>query len=256
MATCSPSLGWRRLLRRHRRRDPHVGDRPQQWNGLRHLHMAVDAIRSPPGLLALHDLWLLPHRQHQWSLPRMWFADADESGGDRMRRRLLATVSILSLSLCVCDGVSVGASYWVADYVDATRSDRGIEFMAFTRAGQLNLGLRRDLLPIDCPAARFQTHPAVAPTDFSFFTYFRLPTHHLGDFGIARGFGRGSRDWLVAAPFWFLCLLLALPSMTRVVILATVRRRHRRMHGRCVACGYYLRATRDRCPECGTPSRW
>ena len=36
------------------------------------------------------------------------------------------------------------------------------------------------------------------------------------------------------------------------LIREKVRRWRRAMDGRCVRCGYDLRATRERCPECGT----
>ena len=65
-----------------------------------------------------------------------------------------------------------------------------------------------------------------------------------------------SRGWyrLAVIPHWFVTLATALPT----VLLAIRRwrqsredRRHRM--GCCGTCGYDLRASGDRCPECGTP---
>jgi hypothetical protein len=60
--------------------------------------------------------------------------------------------------------------------------------------------------------------------------------------------------WLVHGeeyeiPFWVLILTFAIPPALRIVNVA--RRRRRFGAGRCQACGYDLRATPERCPECG-----
>jgi hypothetical protein len=57
-----------------------------------------------------------------------------------------------------------------------------------------------------------------------------------------------ARNRSLLIPFWSLCLILAwLPTRW------TYRRRLRRRLalGSCPSCGYDLRATPDRCPECG-----
>src|SRR5438105_317873 len=36
-----------------------------------------------------------------------------------------------------------------------------------------------------------------------------------------------------------------------VMFAKEIKRMRRRREGRCVTCGYDLRASRDRCPECG-----
>jgi hypothetical protein len=56
--------------------------------------------------------------------------------------------------------------------------------------------------------------------------------------------------WAVSVPYWFLALLFAALPAWRCV--GWVSRRSRRRAGHCLACGYDLRASAERCPECGT----
>ena len=58
------------------------------------------------------------------------------------------------------------------------------------------------------------------------------------------------RGWRYSVPLWFLvCVTGAVPSARAV---SGFRRRRRVTRGLCVHCGYDLRATPERCPECGT----
>lgn len=71
----------------------------------------------------------------------------------------------------------------------------------------------------------------------------------------AAGFGwaarreRGSRMWMAGVPYWSLVVLaLAGPAWG----MARARRRWRRgQRGLCARCGYDVRETPERCPECG-----
>ena len=55
--------------------------------------------------------------------------------------------------------------------------------------------------------------------------------------------------WSVAIPMWLPAAVFAV--VPAVYGIRVRRRRRRRRHGLCEACGYDLRATADRCPECG-----
>jgi hypothetical protein len=65
--------------------------------------------------------------------------------------------------------------------------------------------------------------------------------------------GERYRGWWVRFPPWFGGLVIA-PLVTSRLWAHLRNRRAKRAHraGLCVACGYDLRATPDRCPECGT----
>ena len=52
-------------------------------------------------------------------------------------------------------------------------------------------------------------------------------------------------------PHWFIALLAALLPAWRFGGFKRRRRRSRLAHNLCVNCGYDLRASPDKCPECG-----
>jgi hypothetical protein len=56
----------------------------------------------------------------------------------------------------------------------------------------------------------------------------------------------------IALPLWFPLVLTAIGPAR--VLMRWKRHRSRRKHGCCPDCGYDLRASSDRCPECGAPA--
>ena len=56
--------------------------------------------------------------------------------------------------------------------------------------------------------------------------------------------------WIVLARYWSLALLAAVLPFAWV--FGALRRHRRHSKSRCRVCNYDIRATPDRCPECGT----
>ena len=54
---------------------------------------------------------------------------------------------------------------------------------------------------------------------------------------------------LIRFPLWLPCLLFAATPL--YCLIPFHRRRKRKKLGLCLKCGYDLRASKDRCPECG-----
>ena len=62
----------------------------------------------------------------------------------------------------------------------------------------------------------------------------------------------GSEQWTAVAPHWSAVAATMVLPLARLADFPRRRRRARVRAGLCRSCGYDLRATPDRCPECGS----
>ncbi|MDB5173458.1 MAG: hypothetical protein JWN51_2231 [Phycisphaerales bacterium] len=170
-----------------------------------------------------------------------------------MLRRLLTPLSALSLLLCV--GVCV---LWVRSYGHwewAAYQDRGGRtFTVTSRLGAAVFDVT-DGWPPGIVAAPFRVHSgplyasSLPPPNRWYWLGlgFDRATQSIGVSGTPLWTGTATSASLVV-PHGFLCLLTAYAPASRAWGL--YRRRVR--PGLCSSCGYDLRASPDRCPECGT----
>ena len=176
-----------------------------------------------------------------------------------MKRRLLNLLTALSLVLCVATVVLWVRSYWVSDAVlwSSGSGERGAQTIRGTLAfvetdvPHRRTRVRWDRFYGDLPSPWEDASPPSLPNRLGFGYRFRLlPTANIRlpnpDPDVpALPPVIGSR--IVLVPLWFPAILFALLPAAR--LYRRVRPHH--TSGHCLACGYDLRATSGRCPECG-----
>jgi hypothetical protein len=180
-------------------------------------------------------------------------------------------LAALSLSLCIAV-----CAFWIRS------ADTSDDVHYITRAADGRRAMAIDVASIAghvfFSTLRFQDTSAPAdPRTFGFSASASSGNSQLWDWPFATlgQFYRHGRMWLkfgcvaadglpssegtesvrgIAMPHWFLAALFAVMPLAEAV---RWRRRQRRGRaGRCAKCGYDLRATPKRCPECGTvPAR-
>jgi hypothetical protein len=186
-----------------------------------------------------------------------------------MRRGLYSFAAALSLLLCVATMGLWVRSYSGSDSVsrrwmtaaDAHAVEHRGQQIQWTR-GQVRFLIQHETL-FSSRSMQWRMTPDAATPRWS---YFRYGAGHVGwDAPFARntwnrlGFAAWetgwdssfdqSRDRVWAAPAWLLPVSLAV--LPAACALGVYRRQRRKQSGRCTACGYDLRASPDRCPECG-----
>ena len=157
-----------------------------------------------------------------------------------MRRRLFTFFAALSLLLCVAVCGLWVRSYWHSDAVvayGATKthgvlSRRGVVYLVREPAA-----VWVGVVPVTWErVSRPASAGAPMPPEASRFLGF--------------GYAGVQGSQIAGAPWWSVFLLTVCPSL--LLLRATRRAFRDRAAGLCPACGYDLRATPERCPECGS----
>jgi hypothetical protein len=176
------------------------------------------------------------------------------------RRRLFTFGSIVSLLLWVAVCALWARSHVVRDYAWAWlpwpgADGRSIKVDADSGGGQVEIAWH---VWTAAERAAVQRNNALAGVNWYHRTFPDVPRQYARSIPPtawnAAGFKwyRGPTHASVSAPYWSAALLSAVLPVAWVA--TRWRRRWRLVAGRCPACGYDLRASPHRCPECGTPA--
>ena len=192
-------------------------------------------------------------------------------------RLTLNVISAMSLLLTFATMVLWVRSYWVTDFINWYSVKSGGEWRVSSTRGQFKISehyWRGDDPPGtgengELPKAYYGTEKSEPLSAYVPQSFVWLHWHWETGEDTVRTISLAGMTWesttgseqapysytplLVAIPHWLL-LALALFAPGRVIHRA-VRRRRSVSLGLCLSCNYDLRASTDRCPECGRATR-
>jgi hypothetical protein len=163
-----------------------------------------------------------------------------------MVRRLLTFATALSLVLCAATAALWVRSYWACDTWAFQSRSNVYRFAASRNRVQFN----REKIPAS--GRRFEfARGSSEPLDFDSI-WLGDPWPHDWYFA-GCGASWDASSLVLLAPCWLIAAAFAATPAAWSCRFGVRRRQWRRRHEKhCPQCGYDLRASPDRCPECGT----
>jgi hypothetical protein len=152
-----------------------------------------------------------------------------------MHRRLFAGVAVLSsIGFLATIGLavraqSIGDRWWVSvgrRNIALESQPRHVVFSTFYWRGGLN----------NQQGSGHVVYVSIASPSDELYTWFLI---------------RARSETIVAVPYWMIGVATLLLPTAWLIHRRALAKRH--VAGECVTCGYDLRASPDRCPECGAP---
>lgn len=173
-------------------------------------------------------------------------------------RRIIQVLSIVSLLLCFCSIALWVRSYWRIDEVDWIRRTRtgttGLNSYVNLRSSLESCSVTTQwykslvVVPRDWPADGVTTKQYVWRSwDITKGGAPWIPRRGMLYFSSQKIERQDLVSRNVVVPHWFLCAVFALIPAFQLHRLFV----RKQQPGMCSKCGYDLRATPDRCPECG-----
>ncbi|HEY2584222.1 MAG TPA: hypothetical protein VGI81_00500 [Tepidisphaeraceae bacterium] len=188
-----------------------------------------------------------------------------------MIRRLFAAALAMSLLVCLCTVTLCVRSYWRWDQIsgDLRRKDGAVtgEFEADSAHGEFGATIA---LFATLPTRPAVIHPLRWDSGNGAFDWsggrFHFALARNGWIDLIDRHGLRTDDepdghtarpirgpvFEVRSPLFAVAMVIGFPPLAYGIWRGWGKRR-RRLASRCLLCGYDLRASTDRCPECGTP---
>jgi hypothetical protein len=191
----------------------------------------------------------------------------------RVRGWMFYGSAVISLSLCIASMICWHRGYRIFDRFQFTGTAPGGKWRFYlidSVRGEVHFAIAGGQFPDDAAATYYETHlnnqlpgfyhgtRPLMSIDFA-WRYNGTWWNRVGFVGSTMYLSTRWRTTKQTYALWGRGLLIpnwfVVPTTAIIPVAATytlLRRRKQIRHGLCTNCGYDLRATPDRCPECGT----